>query len=93
MCSSDLFIQFLSPGLQAACAEGALYMLTVPQLQLLSRVSLFPNSPTSLLCSPDWPWVFVSTPHSDLGPKVSSGAVFLAHGTWLCARKVAGPVP
>ncbi|KAB1255945.1 F-box/WD repeat-containing protein 12 [Camelus dromedarius] len=54
----------------AACAEGALYTLTVPPLQLLSRVSVFPSNRTSLLCSPDRQWVFASTQNSDLGPKV-----------------------
>ncbi|XP_037348585.1 F-box/WD repeat-containing protein 12-like [Talpa occidentalis] len=58
------------PFLLAACAEGALYTLILPQLQLLSKVSVFPNNPMSLLCSPDWQWVFVSTQNSDLGPKV-----------------------
>ncbi|XP_032326964.1 cyclin-dependent kinase 20 isoform X2 [Camelus ferus] len=58
------------PLLLAACAEGALYTLTVPPLQLLSRVSVFPSNPTSLLCSPDRQWVFASTQNSDLGPKV-----------------------
>ncbi|XP_072808517.1 F-box/WD repeat-containing protein 12-like isoform X2 [Vicugna pacos] len=57
------------PLLLAACAEGALYTLTVPPLQLLSRVSVFPSNP-SLLCSPDRQWVFASTQNSDLGPKV-----------------------
>ncbi|XP_064338487.1 cyclin-dependent kinase 20 isoform X5 [Camelus dromedarius] len=55
---------------EAACAEGALYTLTVPPLQLLSRVSVFPSNRTSLLCSPDRQWVFASTQNSDLGPKV-----------------------
>ncbi|KAB1255944.1 F-box/WD repeat-containing protein 12 [Camelus dromedarius] len=58
------------PLLLAACAEGALYTLTVPPLQLLSRVSVFPSNRTSLLCSPDRQWVFASTQNSDLGPKV-----------------------
>nr|XP_060465628.1 F-box/WD repeat-containing protein 12-like [Panthera onca] len=53
-----------------ACAEGFLYALTVPQLQLRSRTRVFPSSPTSLLCSPDCQWVFASTQNSDLGPKV-----------------------
>lgn len=56
---------------QVASAEGVLYALTVPQLQLLSRTRVFPSSPTSLLCSPDFQWVFASTQDSDLGPKVS----------------------
>ena len=59
--------------LQVACAEGFLYALTVPQLQLRSRTRVFPSSPTSLLCSPDCQWVFASTQNSDLGPKVSGG--------------------
>ncbi|XP_020755305.2 cyclin-dependent kinase 20 isoform X4 [Odocoileus virginianus] len=58
------------PLLLATCAEGAVYTLTVPWLQLLSRVSVFPSNPTSLLCSPDRQWVFVSTPNSDLSPEV-----------------------
>ncbi|KAF6327070.1 cyclin dependent kinase 20 [Rhinolophus ferrumequinum] len=58
------------PVLLAACADGALYTLTVPRLQLLSRVSVSPNLPTSLLCSPDRQWVFALTQNSDLGPKV-----------------------
>ncbi|XP_010843114.1 PREDICTED: F-box/WD repeat-containing protein 12 isoform X4 [Bison bison bison] len=55
---------------EAACAEGALYTLTVPWLQLLSRVNVFPGNPTSLLCSPDRQWVFASTQNSDLSPEV-----------------------
>lgn len=58
---------------QVASAEGVMYTLTVPQLQLLSWTSVFPSSPTSLLCSPDSQWVFASTQDSDLGPKVSGG--------------------
>uniref|UniRef100_A0A4W2ESG7 Cyclin-dependent kinase 20 n=2 Tax=Bos TaxID=9903 RepID=A0A4W2ESG7_BOBOX len=58
------------PLLLAACAEGALYTLTVPWLQLLSRVNVFPGNPTSLLCSPDRQWVFASTQNSDLSPEV-----------------------
>ncbi|XP_025137920.1 cyclin-dependent kinase 20 isoform X7 [Bubalus bubalis] len=58
------------PLLLAACAEGALYTLTVPWLQLLSRVNVFPGNPTSLLCSPDQQWVFASTQNSDLSPEV-----------------------
>uniref|UniRef100_A0A667HYN7 F-box domain-containing protein n=1 Tax=Lynx canadensis TaxID=61383 RepID=A0A667HYN7_LYNCA len=58
------------PFLLVACAEGFLYALTVPQLQLRSRTRVFPSSPTSLLCSPDCQWVFASTQNSDLGPKV-----------------------
>lgn len=66
-------IPFLIRCLQAACAEGALYTLTVPWLQLLSRVNVFPGNPTSLLCSPDRQWVFASTQNSDLSPEVSGG--------------------
>uniref|UniRef100_A0A452UMC7 Cyclin dependent kinase 20 n=1 Tax=Ursus maritimus TaxID=29073 RepID=A0A452UMC7_URSMA len=58
------------PFLLVASAEGVLYALTVPQLELLSRTRVFPSSPTSLLCSPDCQWVFASTQDSDLGPKV-----------------------
>nr|XP_025747397.1 F-box/WD repeat-containing protein 12-like [Callorhinus ursinus] len=58
------------PFLLVASAEGVLYTLTVPQLQPLSRTSVFPSSPTSLLCSPDCQWVLASTQDSDLGPKV-----------------------
>ncbi|EFB20048.1 hypothetical protein PANDA_008298, partial [Ailuropoda melanoleuca] len=58
------------PFLLVASAEGVLYVLTVPQLQLLSRTRVFPSSPTGLLCSPDCQWVFASTQNSDLGPKV-----------------------
>ncbi|KAB1255947.1 F-box/WD repeat-containing protein 12 [Camelus dromedarius] len=68
------------PLLLAACAEGALYTLTVPPLQLLSRVSVFPSNRTSLLCSPDRQWVFASTQNSDLGPKVSGGLCPLPQG-------------
>uniref|UniRef100_A0A8C0RB63 Cyclin dependent kinase 20 n=1 Tax=Canis lupus familiaris TaxID=9615 RepID=A0A8C0RB63_CANLF len=59
-----------TPFLLVASAEGVMYTLTVPQLQLLSWTSVFPSSPTSLLCSPDSQWVFASTQDSDLGPKV-----------------------
>lgn len=59
--------------LQAACADGALYTLTVPGLQLPSKVSVFPDHPASLLCSPDCQWVFAWTQDSELGPKVSAG--------------------
>ncbi|KAM8964596.1 F-box/WD repeat-containing protein 12-like isoform 3-T3 [Lycaon pictus] len=59
-----------TPFLLVASAEGVMYTLTVPQLQLLSWTSVFPSSPTSLLCSPDGQWVFASTQDSDLGPKV-----------------------
>lgn len=59
-----------TPFLLVASAEGVMYALTVPQLQLLSWTSVFPSSPTSLLCSPDGQWVFASTQDSDLGPKV-----------------------
>ncbi|EPQ04295.1 F-box/WD repeat-containing protein 12 [Myotis brandtii] len=58
------------PFLLAACADGTLYTLTVPGLQLLSRVSAFPNHPASLLCSPDCQWVFTLAQDSDLSPKV-----------------------
>lgn len=57
---------------QAACAEGNLYALMLPQLQLVSRVTAFPNVPVQLLCSPDCQWVFASSQNSDLEPKVSA---------------------
>lgn len=66
--------------LQAACANGTLYTLTVPGLQLLSRVSVFPNHPASLLCSPDCQWVFTLVQDSDLSPKVSGGLCSLSQG-------------
>lgn len=76
-CSSgaDIRTQMVTApfALQAASADGALYTLTIPRLQLMSRVSMFPNHPASLLCSPDHQWVFASTQNSDLGPKVSAG--------------------
>ncbi|KAM7092155.1 F-box/WD repeat-containing protein 12-like isoform 1-T1 [Molossus nigricans] len=58
------------PFLLVACADGALYTLTVPGLQLRSKVSVFPDHPTSLLSSPDCQWVFAWTQDSELGPKV-----------------------
>ncbi|XP_076995710.1 F-box/WD repeat-containing protein 12-like isoform X2 [Tamandua tetradactyla] len=58
------------PFLLAACAEGELYMLSVPQLQLISRVNVFTHYHLNLLCSPDKEWVFVSTQNPDLRPKV-----------------------
>ncbi|XP_036276004.1 F-box/WD repeat-containing protein 12 [Pipistrellus kuhlii] len=58
------------PFLLVACADGTLCTLTVPGLQLLSRVSVFPNQPASLLCSPDCQWVFTLAEDSDLSPKV-----------------------
>lgn len=79
--------------LQAACADGTLYTLTVPGLQVLSRVSVFPNNPASLLCSPDCQWVFTLAQDSDLSPKVSArlcplsqGPGFVCTGGGLCAR-------
>ncbi|XP_027811200.2 F-box/WD repeat-containing protein 12-like isoform X1 [Marmota flaviventris] len=56
--------------LLVACAEGTLYTLTVPQLQVVSKVTLFPSPFVSLLCSPDRQWLFASAHNSDLGPKV-----------------------
>lgn len=56
--------------LLVACAEGTLYTMTVPQLQVVSRVPTFPHTPVSLTCSPDKQWVLVSAQDSDLGPKV-----------------------
>lgn len=76
-----LLIPFLFCRLQAACAEGALYTLTVPWLQLLSRVNVFPGNPTSLLCSPDRQWVLASTQNSDLSPEVSGGLCPLPQGS------------
>ncbi|XP_031214508.1 F-box/WD repeat-containing protein 12-like isoform X2 [Mastomys coucha] len=58
------------PFLLVACDEGTLYIMTVPQLQVVSRVSTFPHTSVSLLCSPDTQWVFVSAQGSDIGPKV-----------------------
>ncbi|XP_006516891.1 F-box and WD-40 domain protein 17 isoform X2 [Mus musculus] len=58
------------PFLLVACDEGTLYTMTVPQLQVVSRVPTFPHSSVSLTCSPDTQWVFVSAQGSDLGPKV-----------------------
>ncbi|XP_055983987.1 F-box/WD repeat-containing protein 12-like [Sorex fumeus] len=58
------------PFVLAACADGTLYMLTLPELQLLSRASLFPGNPPSLLCSPDSQWLLTFTQSSDLGAKV-----------------------
>ncbi|XP_049751527.1 cyclin-dependent kinase 20 isoform X3 [Elephas maximus indicus] len=58
------------PFLMAACAGGDLYTLTVPHLQVISKVNAFRNNHLNLLCSPDKHWVFVSTQNSDLGPKV-----------------------
>ncbi|KAG3293616.1 F-box/WD repeat-containing protein 12-like, transcript variant X4 [Ictidomys tridecemlineatus] len=55
---------------EVACAEGTLYTLTVPQLQVVSKVTLFPSPFVSLLCSPDRQWLFASAHNSDLGPKV-----------------------
>lgn len=57
---------------QVACAEGTLYTMTVPQLQVVFRVATFPHTPVSLMCSPDKQWVLVSAQDSDLGPKVSA---------------------
>ncbi|XP_029418229.1 F-box/WD repeat-containing protein 12-like isoform X2 [Nannospalax galili] len=56
--------------LLVACAEGNLYVLTVPQLQVVSRVITFPHLSVNLTCSPDQQWVFVSPQDSDSGPKV-----------------------
>lgn len=58
------------PFLLVACDEGTLYTMTVPQLQVVSRIAAFPHSSVSLTCSPDTQWVFVSAQGSDLGPKV-----------------------
>ncbi|XP_008589732.1 PREDICTED: F-box/WD repeat-containing protein 12-like [Galeopterus variegatus] len=58
------------PFLLVACVEGTLYTLTVPQLQVVSKVSVFPNNSMTLICSPGREWVFVSTQNSDLGSKV-----------------------
>lgn len=57
---------------QVACEEGTLYTMTVPQLEVVSRVATFPHTPVNLTCSPDKQWVFVSAQDSDLGPKVSA---------------------
>ncbi|XP_041488707.1 F-box/WD repeat-containing protein 12-like [Microtus oregoni] len=58
------------PYLMVACAEGNLYTLTVPQLQVLSKVATFPHTSVSLTCSPDQQWVFVLAQGPDIGPKV-----------------------
>ncbi|XP_055451129.1 F-box/WD repeat-containing protein 12-like isoform X2 [Psammomys obesus] len=58
------------PFLLVACAEGSLYTLTVPQLQMVSKVATFPRASVSLSCSPDQQWVFVSAQGSDVGPKL-----------------------
>ncbi|XP_060228484.1 F-box/WD repeat-containing protein 12-like isoform X2 [Meriones unguiculatus] len=58
------------PFLLVACAEGNLYTLTVPQLQVVSKVATFPRASVSLSCSPDQQWVFVSAQGSDMGPKL-----------------------
>ncbi|XP_052584910.1 F-box/WD repeat-containing protein 12-like isoform X2 [Peromyscus californicus insignis] len=58
------------PFLMVACAEGTLYTLTVPQLQVVSKVATFSHTSVSLTCSPDQQWVFVFAQGSDLGPKV-----------------------
>lgn len=57
---------------QVACADGNLYTLTVPQLQVLSKVVTFPYTSMTLTCSPDQQWVFVLAKGSDVGPKVSA---------------------
>ncbi|XP_029775346.1 F-box/WD repeat-containing protein 12-like isoform X1 [Suricata suricatta] len=78
---ASFFLPVLSSALQAcdhpegpfllvACAEGFLFVLTVPQLQLRSRTPVFPGSPARLLCSPGCQWVFAWTQSSELGPKV-----------------------
>nr|XP_045001966.1 F-box/WD repeat-containing protein 12-like [Jaculus jaculus] len=59
-----------SPFLLAACAEGDLYSLIVPQLQVVSKVTAFPHTSVSLDCSPDQQWVCTAAQGSDLGPKV-----------------------
>ncbi|XP_073908418.1 F-box/WD repeat-containing protein 12-like isoform X1 [Castor canadensis] len=56
--------------LLAACAEGNLYALMMPQLQVVSKVTVFPHSSVNLVVSPDQLWVFASAQDSDLGPKV-----------------------
>ncbi|KAK7802109.1 hypothetical protein U0070_006212 [Myodes glareolus] len=58
------------PFLMVACADGNLYTLTVPQLQVLSKVVTFPHTSMTLTCSPDQQWVFVLAKGSDVGPKV-----------------------
>nr|XP_013006125.1 F-box/WD repeat-containing protein 12 isoform X1 [Cavia porcellus] len=56
--------------LLAACVNGILYTLSVPQLQVVSTVVMFSNTFGSLLCSPDQQWVFVSAQDSGVRPKV-----------------------
>ncbi|GAB1298169.1 F-box and WD-40 domain protein 17 [Apodemus speciosus] len=63
------------PFLLVACDEGTLYTMTVPQLQVVSRVAVFPHTPVNLTCSPDKQWVFVSAQDSDLGPKLKNGGL------------------
>ncbi|KAL6075340.1 hypothetical protein STEG23_005290 [Scotinomys teguina] len=58
------------PFLMVACAEGNLYTLTVPRLQVVSKVATFSHTSVNLTCSPDQQWVFVFAQGSDLGPKV-----------------------
>ncbi|CAH6799662.1 F-box/WD repeat-containing protein 12 [Phodopus roborovskii] len=58
------------PFLMVACADGNLYTLTVPQLQVISKVATFPRTSVSLACSPDQKWVSVLAKGSDLGLKV-----------------------
>nr|XP_042134404.1 F-box/WD repeat-containing protein 12-like isoform X3 [Peromyscus maniculatus bairdii] len=65
------------PFLMVACAEGNLYTLTVPQLQVVSKVATFSHTSVSLTCSPDQQWVFAFAQGSDLGPKGHGSQVIL----------------
>lgn len=57
-------------------------LLVLPQLQLVSKVTAFPNSPIKLMYSSDCKWVYVSTQNSHPYPKVSAClAVYL----WILA--------
>lgn len=68
---SDPHVGRGSSSSQAACVNGILYTLSVPQLQVVSTVVVFSNTFGSLLCSPDQQWVFVSAQDSGVRPKVS----------------------
>ncbi|EGV99795.1 F-box/WD repeat-containing protein 12 [Cricetulus griseus] len=65
------------PFLMVACADGNLYTLTVPQLQVVSKVATFPRTSVSLTCSPDQQWVSVLAQGSDVGPKGHGSQVIL----------------
>ncbi|KAM5227773.1 F-box/WD repeat-containing protein 12 [Ctenodactylus gundi] len=56
--------------LLVTCVEGNLYTLKVLQLQVVSKVTVFPSASVSLCCSPDRQWVFASAQDLVMGPKV-----------------------